>query len=677
MKASLSLAFEIPQDEAADFARLPAKSRDRVRWLLSVMRAVSSSKGKVQACKDIAAAAGLHFNSIYQPWQRYSQSGDWRTLLDRRRTPEFWKRDSSKTIGLPAPFVTEWKTRVESNDRAAKPAYARLIRDWQLWRNGDLTIAIPGYDRCPPPAAGSRVPRGWTYSNLLQHMPNEVELAAARKGRTAAKKLLPGVITTRVGTYPFAEIQFDDMWHSFLVNVPGYQKAYRLLEFGAIDNFSTYIFKPGLKPRLPDMDTGKMKQLNGRDFHLYLVNWLLDYGVHPDGTVFNVENGTAAISRTMEEKLLMWFGGRLTVSRSGMSGAPAFPGSWKERAKGNPNAKALKEGIGKLIQNALGHLPGQVGMNRDDAPASLKGREDENELLLAIASVVPALRDKLSLGFLDLQEAVFAVQDTYDLLNCRTDHQMEGWEECGLVIEEFRPSKLIDQWLPLHQTLENASEADRIGLGIALRCDPSILRRRKLSPAESLLANTPRLIKPPLESIPDLLGPEHGHIKQVVGGLFGFTIPGLGKLRYKSTYQDEHGFLRRLDNGTEVLAHLNPWKPDHIYLSDARTHRFLGIAKRHQAVTRGDVDAIHRMHGEAERDFKDSVAETAARHGLSRIPHIKANTRILRQANQPSARDTALAAANLDPSSMLDADDSDLAYNAPDPAIAFDPADLL
>lgn len=673
MKTALSLAFHIPQDEAADFARLPAKSRDRVRWLLTVMRSIAAAGGKVKACQEIAAAARVHFNTIYQPWLRFSASGDWRELIDRRHTSEFWKRDTSKIIGLPAEFISEWKTRVEDNDRAARAAHLHLIRDWKQWRAGDLTKALPGYTRCPDPAPGSNVPRGWTYSNLLNHMPCDVELAASRKGRTAAKALLPGVITTRVGSYPFAEIQFDDMWHNFLVNVPGYQKAYRLLEFGAIDHFSTFLFKPGLKPRLPDMDTGKMKQLNGRDFHLYLVNWLLDYGVHPDGTVFNVENGTAAISRSLEEKLLMWFGGKLTVSRAGMSGAPAFPGAWKERAKGNPNAKALKEGIGKLIQNALGHIPGQVGMNRDDQPAGLTGRSEENELLLAIASAVPALRDKLSLGFLDLSEAVFAINDTYDLLNCRTEHQIEGWEEAGMVIEEFRASRIMDHWLPMEESLK-LPDHERQLLGLSLRLDPSLRRRRRLSPAESLLANTQRLIKPPHEAVPDLLGPEYGQIKQVTGGLLGFTIPGLGKLRFKASYQDAGGFIRRLDNGTEVLAHLNPWKPDFIYLSDAKTERFLGRAVRDVAATRGDVDAIHRMHGEAQRDFKDAIRETTVRHGLSRIPHIKANTRALREVNKPSARDQALAAADFEPAAMLD-DEAD--FEAVDASIAFDPADLL
>jgi hypothetical protein len=333
--------------------------------------------------------------------------------------------------------------------------------------------------------------------------------------------------------------------------------------------------------------------------------------------------------------------------------------------------------MGNLIQNALGHIPGQVGMHRNDSPAGLTGRTQENELLLAIAAAVPGIREKLSLGFLDLPEAVFAVQETYDLLNTRTEHQIEGWEESGLVADEFRFSRHADDWRPLQDVLA-LEEHERNLIQLSLRLDPTLRRRRKLSPAECVLAHASRLIKLPHEAVPDLLGPEYGDVKEARGGLISFTRPELGKLRYKAIYQDAGGFLRRIDNGTEILAHLNPWKPEYLYLSDPKTGRFLGRAARDLAPTRGDVDAIHRAHGEAERDFKDAIRETTIRHGLKRIPHLQANTRALREANRPTGREQALAnSAGFDASAMLDAEPGQQAPAFADAAIAFDPADLL
>ena len=669
------LAFCIPTEDAREFAGLPQKTRDRVNWLLDIMQAIAAcSRGRVALCGQFAAAhqPPLHVNSIYNVWKKFSESADWRHLIDKRHTSEFWKRDATKRVGLPPAFVQDWKTRCEDNGRAFKPAWRILIKDWKAWRTGDQTKAVPGYDRCPEPEPNKRIPRGWGYSNLLQYTPDDVELAASGLGREAARKLLPRLLTTRVGSYPFREIQFDDMWHNFLVNVAGQKNACRLLEFGAVDTFSTYIFNPGLKPRLRNMDTGRMEILNERDFHLYVINWILDNGIHPDGTIFQVENGTARIGGEFGKKLMRWFP-TLKIETGGMSGAPAFPGAYQERAKGNPNSKSLKEGLGKLIQNQLAHLPGQIGINRDTVPGGHFGRDRENDTLLAIAAQLPQLRESLQFGFLALKDAVYAVNEIYGLLNLRDDHQIEGWADVGGVVDMFRFSQQSDDWRPLSDVSKLPPD-EQFMLSTVLKMNPELKDRRVLSPAQFLLAHDTRLLKLPDAAIPDLLGPRFGEIAAVLNGIIAFTMPGLGKLRFKALYQDADGFRRRVENGTEVLAHLNPWKPDFLYLSERGTGRYLGKAARDIAHTRGDTDATARAHGRAQADYKDSLHDLVARHGLSRIPHLKANTAAVRAASQPSARDRSLAEAGFDASTMLDAEPEDFTVAQ---APYFDPADLL
>lgn len=682
MKLSICLTFAIPHDDAREYAGLPLKSRDRVDWLLEVMeRVAKAGRGRqVALCEDIAKAADMSRNTIYNLWKSYRSTGDWRVLIDKRHTSEFWNRDPSKRIGLPHEFIQDWKTRCENNQRAFKPAWRILINDWRKWRAGDLTKAIPGYDRAPEPAPNSRIPRGWNYSNLLQYAPTDVELSAARQGRTAALKLMPGIHSTRVGAFeaglagPFRDIEFDDMWHDFEVNVPGQKTACRLLEFNAVDSFTTYIFNPGLKPRVRNMDTGRMQALNERDFHLYVINWILDHGIHPLGTTFHVENGTARLSKAFVEKLQMWFPG-LKIETGGMSGAPAFSGAYSERAKGNPNSKAIKEGLGKLIHNQTAFLPGQVGMNRDNLPASHDGRDRENETMLAICSHLPQLRDQLQFGFLWFKDAVFAVNEIYGLLNCRDDHQIEGWAEIGGVVDMFRFSTQSDDWRPLSE-VSALPENERFALSMMLRLDPGLRQPRTLSPAQMLLSHGTRLLRLPDEALPDLLGQRFGQTIPVAGGLIKFAQPGLGKLRFKAKYQDGDGFIRRLENGQSVLAHLNPWKPDFLYLSDAGTGRYLGKAARDHAHTRGDTDAIHAAHGRAQADYKNSLNELVARHGLQRIPHLRSNTTAVRKAASPGPRDLALASAGFDAATMLDDDAEDHAPTA-EGASYFDPADLL
>lgn len=679
------MTFTIPDSDTREFLSLPTEARNRVDWFLGVLKSVASAKAKTKACQSIADSAEMHFNTIYNTWKAYKQSGDWRVLLDKRKTPELWKRDTSKAIGLPFAFTEYWKTLCEQNQRAFKPAHRILRLQYRRWKNGDQSEAIPGYDHCPAPAPGASLPRGWNYSNLLLHVPTEIELTAARQGRTAALKLLPGVLTTRIGSYPFAEVQFDDMWHDFLVNVPGQSSACRLLEFGAVDTFTTFLFKPGLKPRIKRTDEIEDKkvrarhhQLNSRDFVLYFVNWLLDYGAHPDGTVCMMENGTAALPKPFIEALSIFLP-QITIETGGMSGAPAFSGAYSERGKGNPNAKSLKEGLGKLIHNQLAHLPGQVGMHRENLPAEHHGRTKENDTLLAIQSQLPALAGKLSLGFLDFADSVYAVNEIYSLLNCRDDHKIEGWSEVGGVVDSFRFSSQSDDWRPL-EDLQKLPEHERIILAGALKLDPSLRRPRTLSPAEMLLAHSPRLIRLPHEAVPHLLGKEYGETRQVSGGTITFTRKDTGKLSFFARYQDTDGFTRRIQNGQDILCHLNPWKPDHLYLSDAKTGRFLGLAPRRTAATRGDADAIHSQYARAQADYKEALLDLTRRQGLTRIPNLKANTKALRKAAAPSARDRAVA-ESFDSSDLVhdhETDELDTFDNSQlDPTTTFDPADLL
>lgn len=676
-RSSARLGFDIPDADHAEFYRLPTETIVRVQWLLQCMAFISGSRHETKACRQIARDAKRSFNMIYQLWRAYEAGGDWRVLIDRRKTSEFWIRDDSKRIGLPDAFVREWKTLCDENQRAFKPAHRVLITRLHRWRAGDPGSAIPGYTRPPANAPGSDYPHGWTLSNLLQYKPTDIELAAARQGRSAALALLPGVHTTRVGSYPFAEIQFDDMWHDFEVNAPRQKQACRLLEFNCADHHSCYIFRPGLKPRLRNQDDGKRKQLDSRDFHLYLVNWLLDYGVHPDGTVFNVENGTASISKAFEDKLLCLFDGRLTVMRSGMSGAAAFPGAYRERAKGNYKVKAIKEGAGKMIHNQLAGLIGQVGMDRDNLPASHTGRSDENEALLFLQAAVPALAGKLRMGILDLTEAVYAVNEAYQLLNDRHDHEIEGWEESGYVIDQFRASPEIGGWIAMDDLLPRLDATQQQLVRLQMQLDPNIRRRHWLSPADVLRSHVQRLIKVPHDAVPFLLGEEYAAVHQVSGGMITFTRPEFpGRLRYPAVYQDAGGFRRRVDNGTELVTHFNPWKPEWLYLSDAGSRRYLGRAALDTAVTRGDADAIHRKFGQVQAAYKEATNALTDRLGLKRIGMMKTNTRVLREAAAPTARETALAAGGFDAADMLDAGD-DFATMPEDAACAFDPHDLL
>ena len=79
-------------------------------------------------------------------------------------------------MNLPAEFLALWRGLVSSY-RSAKAAHRALIR---AWRAGE---EIHGYPARPLPYGFTGVPRGWTYRNLLQHVPKPVRMPAYRPAK--------------------------------------------------------------------------------------------------------------------------------------------------------------------------------------------------------------------------------------------------------------------------------------------------------------------------------------------------------------------------------------------------------------------------------------------------------------------------------------------------------------
>lgn len=664
------MRFDIPDQDKREFMSLPLATRERVLHQLALMHRIHTAPRALAACREIAQILKNHTNTIYAAWKAFKKSrGDWRTLIDRRHTPEFWQTTSRKN--LPHAFLEHWKTLCERNQRACAPAHHSLLLSLHHWRAGDTSHAIPGYLTPPPNAAGSSYPLGWSLSNLMRHRPSDIELAAARNGRTAAKNLLPAVFTTRAQMHPYQEIQFDDMWHDFRVLAPGHPGPVRLLEFGAIDVCTGYLFPPGLKPRIKNTDTGKFQHLLEREFRIYVVNFLATIGWSPNGTKLLGERGTAAF-RHLAPKISHWTRGLVTTATGGMSGAPARAGDYSERAKGNFKAKALKEGAGKLIHNRLAHLPGQVGMHRDDLPASDHGREIETLKLTALQPYLPLeLSAALQIGHVTLSIAVDAIYRAYAAINARTDHNLEGWDALGYVVEQFRAGS--DIWLPLASAAA-LPDPQRHALTAALHLDPTLLRRHRLSPTQAI-KTAPSNIRLTAEAEADMLLTDCGTGRTVIDGLFTFNDSDIGpsKFRFLATYKDSSGFTRRLENGTRAITVLNPFNPTRLFLFSATDKRYLGIAQPWTAADRTDVDSIMELNGAAAREYKAALLEAEKRHGITKHDRLTHNTTILRAHTTLPA---ASSSRNLSASHLLD-NQADQVSDPAFPTFALDSSSFL
>lgn len=605
-----------PESDHREFMDHLPESRARARRLFEVAEIIHGMDGgKTAKYKSLAKELGLSFNGLYTPVNAFLKSGDWRVLMDRKKDSRLWVTTKLER-GRPHDFEEFWRDCVESNGRSAATAYDFLMIRLDHWRRGDPNCAIPGYMTPPRNAPGKPHPKNWSLRDLRRVGPSAIELDAIRLGREAALKHAPAVLTTRKSGRPFQELQFDDMFHDIKV-LEGSQLV-RILEFGIMDWYSTFYFDPVLKPRI-NLD-GVNKSLSERDFRLSAVHFLATVGWSPAGTVLQAERGLCAFRSGLDKKLEHWSDGTLTIPKPGLSGTPAVPGGYSEVAKGNPNRKALKEGRGKLYHNYLAALPGQTGMNPEHMPANSAGREAETMALLQLQGLSGVRFDFGHRSFAEVCQAIFHV---VALLNDRTNHRNEGWEEEQLMTPEILVNPTLEIWMP-----GATVPPDYLAALAATR--PDLVRYRRMSAREVIapaLATT-RKLSP--EAVADCIYEDTRRTVGVTAGRLEFSDAsyGPGKFRYRAAYQGRDGHLKILHTDDEVQLCVNPFASDTGYLFDAKG-RLLGRCSRDHDILRADVDAREKANGEKQAHYKHLVLGAQFRHGAKRAGQVDANTKAL------------------------------------------------
>ncbi len=672
--ASARSLFTVPDEDTLEFARLPETVRDDVRRLLQTFADIHEAENKTIACKLQAVVfqgqRGFSWQSLWRKYYAYLQTHDWRCAMDKSKAgPAYWEADSR---ALPDLFLEHWRGLAGANQRKCKPAWRKLIDQWRRWRAGDRKAAIPGYDAPPPPDPATGRPRGWEYTNLMRHKPTRFELVAQRQGRSAAAPYRPLVFSTRVGLHVGEYFLFDDFWHDFKVITVGQRRAQRLLQFHALDLFSGCNFARGYKPVLEDEMTGAMERLKESEMVFLVAHVLSVFGYRPEGTILVVEHGTAAIRDDLEAKISDLTGGQVRVERSGMEGAAAFAGMYAGRSKGNYRCKAALESIGNLIHNETADtllIPGQTGSNsRINQPEELFGRDKHTDALLrAMVALPPERAAMLRLPFLEFTQAIWLMNAIHDRINGRTDHELEGWKEAGLVASEWRMSD--DQpWLPAAKLLTLPPD-QRTVMEQYVHAQRDLVRARQLSPSEVFEGGRHGLITLPAHKTAMLLyecARAKGKLPARTVGrdhLIAFQDADLSPaiLRYQADAQVPGRPPESLAEGEKYDGIVNPLDLDTLHLFDARG-RYVGACPRWQKICRADTEALHRQCGRAakiERELLEPVARRGAELTRQRIDDARHNAAVLSgKPLTPEDRERAQAIRRVDASAeaLLDPD---------------------
>ena len=609
---------------------LPLDDAARVRYIVAACKELEREMYPTKHFADMAAEltrrlAGLSgaaarpvapktMERLYYYWQqgkknkrgqRVTAPRCWQAVFDGRTVAA-----NRRQVRTAQPcFRAHLALLASRHPRSLTTAIYELFAEW------DNGLPIPGYEGMNPTGREPR-PAGWSMENLYRLMPDRAALTILHKGTRAGYNYLAQAHSTRVGLWPGAVYSFDDVWLD--CKVQGYDgngkmQIDRPLQLGCLDRYTGKRLSWFTKLRLRGED-GKRLQLT-EDEMLYLIcDLLLNVGYSVRGTVFVCEHGTANISQPVADALAMLSDGKITVEKSGMTGTRQV-GAFEGRAVGNPRFKAELESWHNLLHNRMDGVLTQTGKNRTE-PERLFGITEKHDAAIVKAintgkgahnkTLAPEQLAGLATFSLTLGELADMLVQVVGGINQRTDHDLQGWEECGFTQPEFsftgQDWKLLAEMAP-----EEAEEA----LMLAQRV-PARLRERKLSPQEAWLH---ALAQPGNEMVRftpaqcvTLLGAHRKFkLKHKGGTLF---VEGKSRHHRELLFTDEvitaDGSKLRLAGSEQWYGVLNPLS-EALFVMDER-NVVRGVAQRYHRVQHKDEAARLRMFGDMVQRRAEELA---------------------------------------------------------------------
>lgn len=593
---------------------LPAEEAQRTLSLIDALKVFDRSSDKKRCAVEIAARLaplgykGLSLKSLYRKLDQFRAVGVW-ACVDRRVA----RRVTAQGLATNGALVEEWHARVLSNRRKIKPAWRALLADLAAgvtipgvgtWR--DLYQSVYGYRPAegePCPWSERNPPPGWSLRNLMQLKPDKFALMAAQVGMGAAKiDFLPTVRLTRVGLLPCQVVEVDDMFYEHLTVFGCNARPQRVVEFAMEDRLTAHVICHLAKP-VVEAEDGTRKTLKSA-WVRYLYHYLLCVvGVPAGGCVIKGEHGTAAQDETFAAALAAinavreGAGKKPVVFRAGsIVTEPVAKGLPDVQHHGNPRHKGMIEQMHGTLKNIVDSLVfGNVGGGRGVQPEETVGMVREDSALMAMAAQLPETAD-LRYNFPTWREFAAVAEDAHRQMDNRTDHALEGWEECGFMVGELKVAGM-PHWTAIPRMAALPSE--RAAQVRALVASGSAeYRERRMSPAEAWASATRDHA---LETVspgfaPMILGKELAH-PGTVGDKLTVTVRDAetGERYVVSAVIDG----KPLTRGAKVQVWVNPMDCGKAYVADEQG-RFLGVASTLQAVradASADVPELQRQLG--------------------------------------------------------------------------------
>lgn len=598
-----------PDAACEQFAEVPLDLRPKIQRWLRAFESVDLAAGIGRGIARVAEIMGESPATARRMYDSLKKGGGhWSALVDNRRVRK--TDDNARTSSREfRNFIT---ALAEKHQRKSKPAYRKFLQAWASRETIPGFLDFPGW---PNPPFTYR-----TFARIIQAETDRRKLISLRISTSSKSGAgLAQVFGTRVGLWPGAVYQFDDVWHDNYVTVGRNPVPTRVIELGALDLFSGCRFHWGAKPRMPKAGGG-MENLKEREMRFFLAGVLWNHGVSPRGTRLMVEHGTAAIRGDIEA-LLHDSGLGIMVDRQPIEGRQAaLCGFWKGSEGGNYRAKAALESVHNLMHNDLAHLALQSGSPSSGLKAPVVTERQLayiERVLTDVLKKVPHRADLLRLPSLDFySQFIPFLTDYYQIgLNGRTDHELQGWDELDFMVTEYTALPGSGQYLTGCQYLALPAASQAIIREASKASPKEWTRRRALSPSEVWETGKRDLRPVPAPLICDILGKDLGREVKVSGSYIRFSDLDIAaeELIYQARVHHLNGAQRELRDGEKFFAFANPFASDTLFLLDAND-RYLGHCRLEQRVTATDRTSLILAAGAKAHRNAEILAPLRMRH---------------------------------------------------------------
>jgi hypothetical protein len=606
---------------ASVFANLPPVVRTETLRLDQVMRQIHASRFKARAFNDYAQP-GLSAETLKRLYYGKGKTAGlgWviigtAALIDHRQCGGCGLAGChhQKEVTIPSDTIKAWRKAAITNDkRGLSESWKAIIRDLVAgeeipglgtWR--DLFAKAAPFAQPPDSCPWSlhRPPPGWSEASFMRHKADKLLYALGQKGSFAAWPELPEVRIDLTTLRPFEWLVVDDHRLDFKVFVTMPDGKVQLVELWGLfvmDVATRMIVSFALKPRVARED-GSTMAFEHRDMQHLITHVITTYGIPKDyAQRWIVENAAAAVSTDCERLLDFVTSGRVTIKRSGiqvgdfhMSG---FPERW-----GNYRGKRWLESYFGPLDIVLGGVKGQMGSDYWSKPGSFDARQAfGNRLLKLLEKCTPEKRAKLALPFEWAGDAHWLVSEAVELLNHRTDHQLEGFPEVRFFAYDTTSQALplCPQLAKLHGTVQHLESFSMVPQQLQELWLNNGGRPRRITPAEKMEMHKPEMLRLAPEAVQDLLFDEVTKYKGSPllwrgGDALDLEIK---RARVKTSVRF-YGKLLNVEQGQKVIARLNTDKPElGVWLLNEK-RQFLGHLRHSTDPTHDDLEGLHKMLG--------------------------------------------------------------------------------